>query len=83
MGRAVRVWTGTRAQHLQARWRENAEHQTIEFWRQLFEYCAKSKFLTGKAKASGDRKPFQVSLDWIVKPDNFAKIIEGAYHESR
>jgi uncharacterized protein YdaU (DUF1376 family) len=81
MGRQVKPpWKGERAKNLQARWRELVERQSVEWWDQLFEHCAKSKFLTGRAapRRQGE-KPFEVSLDWIVSPSNFQKIIEGAY----
>lgn len=80
MGTQVRVWTGTREKHLQARWREDAKRQTIEWWRRFFAYCAKSEFLTGRAAPARDRDPFVVSLDWLVSPQNFAKVLEGKYH---
>jgi hypothetical protein len=83
MGRQVRPpWNGERAKHLQARWREIRERQTLGWWDQFFEHCAKSKFLTGrKPPRRPGEKPFEVSLDWIVAPSNFQKIIEGAYDD--
>lgn len=80
MGTQVRVWTGTREKHLQARWREDAKRQTLDWWRRFFAYCAKSEFLTGRAAPARDRDPFVVSLDWLVSPQNFAKVLEGKYH---
>jgi uncharacterized protein YdaU (DUF1376 family) len=81
MGRQVKPpWKGERAKNLQARWRELPERQSVEWWDQLFEHCAQSKFLTGRAppRRQGE-KPFEISLDWIVNLGNFQKIIEGAY----
>lgn len=69
----VRSWTEKRSKQLKARWRENPKHQTLEFWERLFEYVAKSDFLTGKASA------WQADLEWITKSENFVKIIEGKY----
>ncbi len=80
MGTRVRVWNGTRAKHLQARWREEAKRQSLDWWRKFFAYVAQSEFLTGRAPTSRDRDPFVVSLDWLAKPENFAKVIEGFYH---
>lgn len=81
MGREVKtnLWNGTRAKHLQARWREDKQRQSIEWWENFFAYCAKSPFLTSQIPPRQGRTPFQVSLDWIVEPGNFVKIIEGAY----
>lgn len=79
-GTQVRVWNGTRAKHLQARWRESEKRQSLDWWRRFFNYVADSEFLTGRTPAPANRKPFLVGLDWLVKPDNFAKVIEGKYH---
>lgn len=81
-GTRVRVWNGTRVKHLQARWREDAKRQDIEWWRRFFAYCAQSEFLTGQTQPTNGRDPFVVSLDWLVSPQNFAKCIEGKYHRS-
>lgn len=80
MGRQVRpeLWNGQRARMLQARWREDKKRQTIGWWADFFDYCAKSPFLSGKVSRPG-RDPFQVSLDWLITPGNFAKVMEGAY----
>jgi hypothetical protein len=66
---------------LRSRWRENPKRQTLDWWGRYFAYCAKSKFLTGQTHSQG-RRPFELSLDWLVKSENMAKVIEGAYHES-
>lgn len=80
VGTRVRVWTGTRVKHLQARWRESGKRQNLEWWRKFFDYVSQSEFLTGRAPAAQGRDPFVVSLDWLVNPSNFAKVIEGKYH---
>lgn len=77
---AIRDWTPARSAHLRTRWTENETRQDLDWWRRFFGYIAKSEFLTGKAHAR-DRKPFCAPLDWICKAENFAKIIEGRYHE--
>lgn len=76
----IRDWTKARAAHLQARWREDSKRQTVDWWRRLFVYVAESDFLTGRVSAS-DRKPFTASLEWLLKPENFAKVREGRYHD--
>lgn len=73
----VRSWTPTRKQHLQARWRE---YPDMEDWISFFELVKKSPFLMGEI-LNGNRPPFRASLDWLIKPENFAKTIEGKYHE--
>jgi hypothetical protein len=82
MGRQVRPpWKGPRATALAARWKELPERQRIEWWDAFFEHCAKSEFLTGRVPPRHGRKPFEVSIDWIVESSNFQKIIEGAYDD--
>lgn len=80
----IRTWEGSRQKNLSARWRwvladlakkgkENDKNAGLEFFRRMFLYIQKSDFLMGR---SGK---WQASLPWIVKAENFAKIIEGQY----
>jgi hypothetical protein len=78
--RGIRDWTPARAANLRQRWREDPKRQDLDWWRRFFGYIAESSFLTGKTSTPG-RKPFSLSLDWLVKAENFAKVREGAYHE--
>jgi len=81
-------WIGARADGLRARWRETA---VLKQWpnadagllhmRRLFTYIGKSTYLTGQTHTPG-RRPFIVELEWVVKPLNWAKIIEGKYHDA-
>lgn len=71
----VRDWTAAREKALATRWKEKKEHQSLAYWESLFKYIASCPFLVGKA----GNKPFLVSLDWICKAENFAKIREGRY----
>lgn len=71
--RQVRSWNADRQKHLRARWRENPKHQTLDFWKKYFEYVNTSPFLRG------DSSDFAADLEWLIKPSNFAKVIEGKY----
>lgn len=75
----VREWNDTRKKYLQARWREKPERQSLEWWRKFFSYVAKSDFLTGKMPGRNNGPPFIADLEWLIKPSNFAKVIEGRY----
>jgi len=85
----IEIWNDTRAGYLRQRWREvaidlskngPASHaDMLAWWKQFFEHIRSSKFLTGKTQ-SKDKPPFLADLEWIIKPTNFAKIIEGKYH---
>lgn len=76
----IKIWDGNRAATLQARWREDPKRQSVDYWARFFRHCAGSKFLTGQVEDRGGR-PFTPGLDWLVKASNFAKIIEGRYHD--
>lgn len=69
--------TSTRRGSIQARIKE--DFNTVDAWREFFELIQQNDFLMGKTQ-SRDRKPFKITLDWVCKPANLAKIIEGYYH---
>jgi len=73
----VKVWGEDRQAMLRKRWREDPKRQTLDYWRRLFAHCGKSDFLMGRASG----RPFAFSLDWLIAPKNFAKVIEGKYHD--
>ena len=70
----VRVHTEQRRQVVRRHWRSDPEKQDVGWWRRFFAYAAQSDFLTGR---SG--KWTACCFDWLVKPANFAKVIEGNY----
>ena len=72
-------WTPARQTLLRARWRESPKRQNLQWWDRFFAYVATSEFLTGKVHTPG-RKPFEISLDWLLKSEHFLKTIEGGYH---
>lgn len=79
MARQPSDWTPARQAALRTRWREKKNRQNVEWWSRFFAYLSESDFLTGKT-SSGGRRPFELSLDWVLKSANFLKCIEGAYH---
>lgn len=81
-GSQIREWTPARQQLLRTRWREKAQRQNLDWWQRFFEYVAGSDFLSGKATTPG-RKPFQLGLEWLLKSENFVKVIEGKYENER
>lgn len=75
-----------RRKYIQARWRElvdskefETEEEGLAFFRKYFESVKRSAFLMGKTGAINGRVPFQADLEWLVRPTNFAKVIEGKY----
>ena len=87
--RKVEVWNAARQGYLRQRWREVATelaqtkqidvNDVLAWWADFFKHIAQSKFLTGRVN-SKDGRAFAADLEWILKPSNFAKIIEGKYH---
>jgi hypothetical protein len=82
-----RVWEGTRERNLSARWRwvltarkpsggryAETTEEAVAFFDRFFAYVARSDFLSGRNGKWGG-----CSLAWLIKADNFAKVIEGAY----
>lgn len=78
MGRQVKVWSEARRAKLRSRWREDKKRQSLDWWRKFFAYIAESDFLTGRTSVP-NRSPFELGLEWIVTPENFAKIVEGKF----
>jgi len=87
--RKVEVWNSARQGYLRQRWREVALELSKEkdivaddiltWFGDFFQHIGTSKFLTGKVN-SKDGRAFTADLEWILKPSNFAKIVEGKYH---
>ncbi|HEX7115387.1 MAG TPA: hypothetical protein VF193_09655 [Steroidobacter sp.] len=75
----VKDWHETRQALLRARWRSHPKRQNLDWWRKFFEYVAKSKFLTGQTEPRNGSPPFIADLEWLLRPSNFAKVIEGKY----
>lgn len=70
----IKKWTGKRQKMLKARLEEDKKYQNPEWWKGFFEYVRGSPFLMGE---KGD---FQANLEWLIRPNNFLKVIEGHYH---
>jgi hypothetical protein len=87
--RRVEVWNAARQGYLRQRWREVAAElgkekptcasSVLDWFSDFFAHINKSKFLIGKVNGK-DGRSFTADLEWILKPSNFAKIVEGKYH---
>jgi hypothetical protein len=74
------AWTVPKALNRQRRTQMTArirEHG-LDGWGQVIERAERSRFLTGQG--GGDR-PFALSLDWLLKPANLLKVLEGNYDD--
>lgn len=87
----VEVLTDQRKGHARARWLESCQrlkaeggphdrHAVLGYWRRFFEYVSQSKFLTGQTSGKNGR-PFVADFGWLVKPENYVKVVEGRYHD--
>jgi hypothetical protein len=78
---AVRSWTDTRRKHLQTRWRESGDRQEVGWWQRFFSYVRRCPWLMGGGVPGDGRSVFRADLGWLVKPENFAKVLEGRYEQ--
>lgn len=69
----VRMWTEKRAKALRARWNEDKERQSLDWWKRFFASVSHSDFLTGR------KTDFQADLEWLLTAGNFIKVLEGKY----
>jgi hypothetical protein len=82
----MKIWDADRQKNLTARWRERwkagkfmTQQEGVAYFRRLFAYIGRDcDWLMGRVVGQNG-KPFFSSLDWIVLPRNFAKIIENKY----
>lgn len=83
----VKTWNGARPGYARGRWRETferlnlkTEDEGLAWFREFFEAVAESPWLTGKIPSrDADKEPFVADLEWLLRPKNFAKTIEGRY----
>jgi hypothetical protein len=71
-----KLTTTTFDKMLRTRWRENKERQSLAWWEKYFNYIRESDFLMGRTD-----NDFMASFEWIIRPTNMAKIINGNYHK--
>lgn len=87
----VRVLNDSRRKTIRARWKEAASLTCKPFgyssredgltaWRQFFEVCAESDFLTGKAPTQPGKPPFLADIDFLMSPAGFTRCLENKYH---
>ena len=72
----VQKLTESRKRLLRARWKE---HPNLDFWKSYFQRVSASDFLNGRTEPPPGRSPFIADFEWLIKPSNFAKVLEGRY----
>jgi len=70
----VKIWNDAQKKILRTRWKEDITRQNMEWWQKYFKYIHLSEFLMGK------KTDFMANFEWVVRPKNFVKIINGSYH---
>lgn len=69
-----KTWGLERKKILKSRWREDESRQNLEWWKYYFSIVLDSPFLLGE-----NSKSWQADLEWLVRPRNFAKVLDGKY----
>lgn len=76
----ARAVSATTEGYIRARWRESPDRQNLEWWVNYFQYIAKKcPFLVGDVEPAFGRPRFMADLQWIMRPTNMEKIINGKY----
>ena len=72
-------WNPARKSLLRSRWKESKARQCLPWWEEYFRRVAKSDFLMGRVNGGNGRAPFKADLEWLIRPMNLVKVIEGKY----
>lgn len=76
---AVSRWPESKdAKALQARWREDGRHQSLDFWGRFFATVRTNPHWMGQGPSG-----WSANLRWLVKRDNFAKVIDRMVDNAR
>ena len=71
----LRIIDEARKAMIRSRWNADERFQSVEFWERFFTHVSESDFLMGRT----DRPWTGCCFDWLLKPANFRKIVEGNY----
>ena len=75
----VEVWNNKRSSMLRQRWNEDERRKNLSWWEKYFKRVKASDFLTGKVENRKGISPFLADLEWLIRPSNLPKVIEGRY----
>lgn len=86
----VKTMNSTREGYARGRWRETWDrlrkdgrpHDTaalLDYFNRYFAYVGQSDFLSGRSTPRNGTV-FQADFEWLLRPGNFAKVIEEFYH---
>lgn len=83
----MRVMTNMRQKHTRARWVAVAStdkldaNATLDWFVWFFKRASASPFLSGRVTRGKDARVWKADFEWLMTAGNFAKVIEGRYHE--
>ena len=77
----VRIYSDGKKRKVKGLYNYNAKHKNLDWWKSYFERVGQSAFLTGQVPPRGDRKIWIANFEWLMNKENFAKIVDGIYHE--
>lgn len=66
----LKIRDDARRKSVRSIWNKDKRFQSLEFWQRYFAVVRKSDFLMGQST---------FAFDWLVKPANFKKVVEGNY----
>jgi uncharacterized protein YdaU (DUF1376 family) len=85
------LWAGKNAEAMRSRWKwvltakkrsgeryATTEAEALDFFGRFFGYVASSDFLSGRSGKWGG-----CDLGWLMKADNFAKVVQGNYEPKK
>jgi hypothetical protein len=70
----IKSWPPNLQKILRTRWKEEPERKNLAWWRAYFQYVRESPFLMG------GKTDFIADMEWIIRPTNMTKILNGRYH---
>lgn len=66
------------AKAMQARWREDKRHQSLDFWERFFDAVRDNAHWMGQ-----NERGWKANLRWLVKRENFDKVLERMVDNTR
>lgn len=82
----IKLWTKARESALRSRWGEMLREKKwatvaegLDWFANFFDHAAKSDFLTGRKRGSGEHSGWTADFDFFIKPKGFIGVIEGKY----
>lgn len=76
--RRCKILTKARRGYLRQRWHDKPG-PSLDAWRRYFEHVRTCPFLMGQIAGRDGMPPFEADMEWLIRPANIAKILEGKF----